>query len=57
MLKIGDKVKMVNCIQADMHPEKVWVVNSEPWHVCGSTVVLLEGRADGFDVDCLQKVG
>lgn len=55
-LKIGDLVKMVNCYEAEKCPEKVWTVRSEPWEVCGSEVVLLEGKSGGFDTSCLQKI-
>lgn len=53
-MKIGDKVKMVNCLEADKHPGKVWAVRSNPWDLCGSQVVLLEGLSGGFAVDCLE---
>lgn len=56
MLKIGDKVKMVNCYEAKENPHKIWVVRSEPWEMCGSTVILLEGKRGGFDVKCLEIV-
>lgn len=52
----GDRVTMVNCYEAREHPDKVWTVNSEPWNVCGSEVVLLEGKSGGFDTSCLQKI-
>lgn len=55
-LKIGDSVMMVNCYEAEKYPDKVWVVRSEPWEVCGSEVVLLEGKSGGFDTSCLRKV-
>jgi len=56
MMKVGTKVKMVNCIEAEENEGKVWVTRSEPWAVCGSTVVLLEGKRGGFDISCLQVV-
>ena len=52
----GDLVKMVNCYEAEKCPDKVWTVRSEPWKVCGSEVVLLEGKPGGFDTSCLKKV-
>lgn len=55
-LKIGDLVKMVNCCEAEKYTDKVWAVRSEPWEVCGSEVVLLEGKSGGFDISCLQKI-
>ena len=53
---VGSKVKMVNCAEASIHEGKVWTVISEPWEVCGSTVVKLEGKRGGFDMSCLQVV-
>lgn len=55
-LKIGDKVKMINCLEADEYKDKVWVVRSEPFEMCGSKVILLEGKRGGFDTDCLELV-
>ena len=54
-MKIGDKVKMVNCEEARENPDKIWTVRSEPWEVCGSVCVLLEGKSCGFAVECLEK--
>lgn len=53
---IGSKVKMVNCEEAADHKGKLWTVVSEPWGVCGSTVVRLEDWCGGFDVSCLEVV-
>ena len=53
---VGSKVKMVNCLEAETHKGKVWTVVSEPWEVCGSTVVKLEGKIGGFDASCLEVV-
>lgn len=55
-LKIGDKVKMVNCMEAEIHKDKIWTVRSEPWEMCGSEVVLLEGKSGGFDTERLERV-
>lgn len=57
-LQIGDKVKMVNCAEArlDKYKDKVFTVRSDPWDLCGTEVVLLEGKAGGFDTNCLMKV-
>lgn len=55
-LKPGDDVKMVNCYEARKNPDKVWKVKSEPWEMCGTEVVLLEGKSGGFDTSCLEKV-
>lgn len=55
-MKIGTKVKMINCAEAEKYPDKIWETRSEPWEVCGEMVVLLKGRAGGFSVKCLEVV-
>jgi hypothetical protein len=54
-MKIGTKVKMVNCAEAEKYKDRVWITRSEPWIVCGEKVVLLEGYSGGFSVKCLRK--
>lgn len=54
--KVGDKVKMVNCLEADRYADKVWTVASAPWEVCGCRVVKLDGYRGGFDVTKLRRV-
>lgn len=53
---VGDMVKMVNCLEADHYAGVVWGVASEPWEVCGSTVVKLKNYRGGFDVTKLKRV-
>jgi hypothetical protein len=56
-MKIGTKVKMVNCYEARKNPNKIWTTRSEPWELGhGQKVVLLEGKTGGFSVDCLEEV-
>ncbi|WP_226035704.1 hypothetical protein [Aquibacillus saliphilus] len=56
-MKIGTKVKMVNCYEANVNPDKVWVTRSEPWELChGESVVLLKGKSGGFSTTCLEEV-
>lgn len=55
-MKIGTKVRMVNCLEAETHKDKVWTTQSEPWDLCGTQVVLLVGKSGGFDVNCLEIV-
>lgn len=57
-LKPGDSVRMVNCYEAKLskNKDKVWKVRSEPWELCGTEVVLLEGKSGGFATCCLEKV-
>lgn len=56
MLKKIDKVKMINCYEAEKYKDKIWIVRSEPWIVCGSEVILLEGKSGGFETEFLEKV-
>lgn len=54
--KIGMKVKMVNCVEAETYGDTIWETRSEPWMCCGTEVVLLKGRSGGFATDCLEDV-
>lgn len=57
MLNIGDKVVMNDKYRvSEENKGKVWVVRSEPWDCCGTTVVLLKGKSGGYAVDGLTKV-
>ena len=45
MLKPGDKVKMNNNYYVgDTNKDIIWTVESEPWIICGTSVVKLEGK-------------
>lgn len=57
-LKIGDRVVMVNCFEAkaEKNKDKIWVITSEPWDVCGSEIVKLDGKRGGFATKFLRKV-
>ena len=56
-MKIGTKVKMVNCAEAEKYKDRVWTTRSEPWQIgSGEWLVLLEGKSGGFDVECLEEV-
>jgi len=55
-MKIGTKVRMVNCLEAENYKDRVWVIASEPWQVGGNWVVLLEGYKGGFAVKFLEEV-
>ncbi len=57
MLKPGDKVKMNNNYYvSDTNKDIIWTVESEPWIICGTSVVKLEGKAGGYAVDGLDLV-
>lgn len=57
-LKPGDRVVMHTCYEArsEKYKDKIWTVASEPWDLCGSEVVLLEGFRGGFATEYLRKV-
>ncbi|MGZ0043417.1 hypothetical protein [Paenibacillus ottowii] len=57
-MKPGDKVIMQGCYEAskEKYKGKVWTVKSEPWDLCGSEVVLLEGYSGGFATEYLKPV-
>jgi threonine dehydrogenase-like Zn-dependent dehydrogenase len=56
MLKKGDKVVMHTCGEAEYYNGKIWTVSSNPWNLCGSEVVMLDGFSGGFATEYLQKV-
>ena len=56
-LKPGMKVKMNSKYHVPAESkDKIWVVRSEPWNLCGTEVVLLEGKVGGYAVDGLDIV-
>lgn len=55
-MPVGTKVRMVNCIEAERYKDKIWTTRSEPWMLCGSEVVLLEGKSGGFATEFLEIV-
>ena len=55
-LKPGDQVMMINCLEARDNKDKIWLVITDPWDVCGSEVVKIKGKAGGFATKCLRKV-
>lgn len=57
MYKPGDKVVMNDRYAVNEAKRgKVWTVRSEPWNLCGTEVVLLEGMSGGYAVDGLDLV-
>lgn len=55
-MRIGTKVIMVNCREAEKYEGRVWVTRSKPFMCCGKEVVLLEGKSGGFSTKCLKIV-
>ena len=57
MFRVGDKVKMNDKYYvSEENKSKIWTVQSEPWEVCGTMVVKLQGKAGGYAVDGLELV-
>ena len=60
-LKIGDKVKLFDCAEADLYPEIIFEVISDIWELGhGRKVVRITSKEKdfrgGFAVDKLKKV-
>lgn len=56
-IKVGSKVKMNDKYYvSQVNKSKVWVVVSEPWNLCGTMVVQLEGKSGGYALDGLDLV-
>lgn len=55
-LKPGDQVMMINCPEARNHQGIVWTVDSMPFMMCGSVVVMLKGYRGCFDTEKLGRV-
>lgn len=56
-MKIGDKVIMDERYEvSDKNKGRVFTVKSEPWDLCGTDCVLLEGYSGGYAVDGLTVV-
>lgn len=61
MIKRGDKVKIVNCAEADFYGHIIFDVISEPWALGhGAMVVKITSDekhfSGGFSVKCLSKI-
>lgn len=57
VLKPGDRVIMTNRYPVpEKNKDKVFTVISEPWDLCGTMVVMLDGLHGGYAVDGLAKV-
>lgn len=56
MIKVGSKVRMNDKYRvSEKNKDKVFTVISEPWNLCGTTVVKLEGVAGGYALDGLDE--
>lgn len=57
MIKKGSKVKMNDKYRvSEKNRDKVFTVVSEPWNLCGTMVVKLEGISGGYALDGLEEV-
>jgi hypothetical protein len=58
-LKTGDKVKMVNCLEAERYGDKVWECRSEsftPKNYPDEKVVFLENYPGWFSCEFLETI-
>lgn len=56
-MKDGDRVVMNDKYRvSESNKEKIFVVRSEPWDLCGTECVLLEGYRGGYAVDGLTLI-
>ena len=56
-IKVGDKVVMNNKYRvSEKNKDVEWIVRSEPFNLCGTKCVLLEGFRGGYALDGLTKV-
>ena len=57
MLKVGSKVVMnENYYVSDKNRGKIFIVNSEPFNICGTMCVILEDYSGGYALDGLREV-
>ena len=57
MIEVGSKVKMNDKYRVSAkNKDKVFTVVSEPWNLCGTMVVKLEGISGGYALDGLEEV-
>lgn len=56
-MKDGDRVVMNDKYRvSESNKDKIFVVRSEPWDLCGTECVLLEGYRGGYAVDGLTLI-
>lgn len=56
MIKVGSQVKMNSKYYvSDENKKQVFTVISEPWEVCGSMVVKLDGYSGCYALDGLME--
>jgi hypothetical protein len=53
----GNKVIMHTCSESrlEKYKDKVFTCTSEPWDLCGSEVIMLDGVRGGFATGYLRK--
>lgn len=56
-LTTGEQVVMHTCRESrnPNYTGRVWTTRSDPWDLCGSEVILLEGFSGGFATEYLRK--
>jgi hypothetical protein len=57
-LREGDRVIMHTCGESrlEKYKDKTFTCTSEPWDLCGSEVIMLDGVRGGFATEYLRKV-
>lgn len=56
-MNIGDRVTMNDKYYvSDVNQDKVFVVRSQPFDICGTECVMLEGYSGGYAVDGFNVV-
>ena len=53
----GDKATMHTCSEStfEKYKGKVFTCTSEPWDLCGSEVIMIDGVRGGFATEYLKK--
>jgi hypothetical protein len=54
--RIGQSVKMINCPDAEITPDKIWTIRTDPYHFDGKWRVLLNDWVGSFSVSNLVAV-
>lgn len=54
-IRVGDKVRVVNCWEENLYGQQTFEVVSEPHQIGSTWSVKIEGKG-WFDIACLEKV-
>ena len=53
---VGTKVKILPTEGCSESEKIITKTRSEAWLMCGTPVVLVEGKSGGWDIDCLEII-